>query len=224
MTAGQQAATNSSAPVSRIKRWIAVFGALATLGLLLVVFGAVSFTVSRTGDGSDPDRAFSPTQDIPSALNVELVWATDADDLVREVERTTREQLGSMWLRSDDALARAAEGETSGLEVWFVDAALDATLGRFGSAPDDPDSDIESTTRSVAPALRHRLRVDFYSLDGQVVVLSVETIRVRPTDAAGKTVEVVERTEAMAVLSDGNWRLRHLERLTPPDDGFAIPS
>ena len=215
-------AQTSDAPVSRVKRWIASFAALATIAALLVAFGAVSFTVRQTGEGADPDRAFSATRNIPLALDVELVWSPDADDLVREIEPTTRESLGSMWIRADDALGRAAEGETSGLDVWFVDAALDAARTRFVQIPEGGTPDVESTT--VASAIRHRLRVDFYSLDGQVVVLSVETVRVRSFAAAEDTVEVVEIVEAIAVLSDGNWRIRHVERVTPRDDGIRIAS
>ncbi len=211
----------STTPISRIKRWIAVVGVLVVVATMLVLFGAISFTVSETGDGSDPDRAFSATQEIPGGFAADLVWSPDADGLVREVETTTREQLGSMWLRADDALARAAEGDTGGLEVWFVDAALGAAVDRFvsGGVVDVPHASIE-----VAPAIAHRLRVEFYSLDGQVVVLAVDTIRVRPVGTADQTAEVVEELEVVAVLSDGNWRIRHLERLTPRTDEDTIPT
>ena len=104
-----------------------------------------------------------------------------------------------MWLRADDALGRGVAGDTSGLDVWFVDGALAAAESRFAN---------DSVSVEVAPAAGHRLRVDFYSLDGQVMVLSVDTIRLRPEP-------VVERLEAVVVLSDGNWRLRHIERLQP---------
>lgn len=222
--APKQPAVRPDAPVSRLKRLIVVFAALLTIAALLVVFGLISLTVRQTGDGADPDRAFSPTQNIPGALTAALTWAPDAEDLVRQVEPATREQLGSMWLRADDALTRAAGGDIGGLEVWFVDAALGAALGRFGPTPPASQDGVDAPTLDVAPALGHRMRVDFYSLDGQVVVLTAETIRLRPTGTSGGLIESIEQVEAMAVLSDGNWRIRHLERLTPREDGIQIQS
>lgn len=195
MTAQEQASPRGS----RVKRWIALAGLVAIAASIVVAIGIGAVTVQQAGDGADPDEAFSPTENIPGALTADVVWEPDAANLVRLVEPSTREAVAVMWLRADDALERAAGGETSGLDVWFVDGALGAAQGRFAD---------DAAAVEVAPAIGHRLRVDFYSLDGQVIVLSADTIRLRPEST-------VERLEALLVLSDGNWRIRHLERLTP---------
>lgn len=207
----------STMSVGSVKRWLAVVGA----ALVVVILGAflllISFAVRETGDGANPDSAFSSTQLDPDALRAEIAWLPDADGLVRNMEPSTRDQLSVAWLRADDSLTRAARGDPSGLDVWFVDAALDNATARFAA---DPPDDLAVST---APSIAHRLRVDFYSLDGQVVVLAVDTIRERQTGTAS-TEEVIEQLEAVIVLSDGNWRVRHLERLTDADLSIQIQS
>lgn len=187
---------SSGAPsMSRVKRSIALAAAAGAALALVAVIAVISLTVRRTGDGSDPDRAFSATETVPEALAAELTWLADADDLVRVVEPTTRELLASAWLRANDALARAADGDLGGLDVWFTDAAREQALARFAG-------DV-----TVDPVLSHALRVDFYSLDGQVVTLTAD-LSVRRDDTTG-----VETVQAILVLNDGNWRIRNLERV-----------
>jgi hypothetical protein len=203
--------------VVSVKRLLAMLGA----ALVVVVLGAflllISFAVRETGDGANPDRAFSSTELDPDALLAEIAWLPDAEDLVRGMEPGTRDQLGVTWLRADDALTRAALGETSGLDVWFVDAALNNAEARFAAESRN------GVAVNTSPSIAHQLRVDFYSLDGQVVVLTVDTIRERP-EGTTSTAETIEQLEAILVLSDGNWRVRHLERLTDTDLPIQIES
>lgn len=208
---------DSTVSVRSVKRWLAVLGAVLVVGVLGAFLLLISIAVRETGDGANPDRAFSSTELDPDSLLAEIAWLPDADDLVRAMEPSTRDQIGVTWLRADDALDRAALGDLSGLDVWFVDAALDNASKRFGGRERD---DIAVST---PPSIAHQLRVDFYSLDGQVLVISVDTIRERP-DGAASTVEVIEQLEAVLVLSDGNWRVRHLERLTDTDQSIQIQS
>lgn len=178
--------------MSTVKRWIALVAAGLVLVALVAAFAAISFAVRSSGDGSDPDAAFSPTEVVPEALATPLTWLPDADTLVRVVEPATREQLTSTWLRSNDALVRAADGDLTGLDVWFTDAALDQARARF----------VDGEQVSIEAVTSHELRVDFYSLDGQVVVLTAN--RSGATD---------DSTRAIVVLADGNWRIRNLERV-----------
>jgi hypothetical protein len=207
------------ASMLKLKRWLVIIGALVVMGLFGGLFLVISFAIRETGRGADPNVAFSPTENVPGALAADLAWLPDADDLVRVVEPNTRAQLGAMWLRADDALSRAASGDLIGLDVWFVDAALSNAMSRF-------DSDVDTEYEVSAPlALGHRLRVDFYSLDGQIVVLDIETIRPRPIDGRVEDGDApTERFEAVVVLSDGNWRVRHVERLTAVDVTIQIQS
>lgn len=210
----------SAVSTKTIKRCIAAAGALAAVATLAGLLLLISYAVKETGAGADPDRAFSSTQLDSDALLAEIAWLPDAGDLVRAIEPSTRDQIGVAWLRADDALDRAALGDLSGLEVWFVDAARANAEARFEVAP------TVAFDVMTAPAVAHQLRVDFYSLDGQVVVLSVDTIRERPLvgSVPSSTVDVFERLEAMLVLSDGNWRVRHLERQTETNLSIQIQS
>jgi hypothetical protein len=189
------------------------------MSVLAGLFLVISFAIRETGRGADPNVAFSPTENVPGALAADVAWLSDAENLVRIVEPTTRAQLGAVWLRADDALSRAASGDLTGLEVWFVDAALSNAMSRF-------EIDLDTEQRVSAPsALGHRLRVDFYSLDGQIVVLDTETIRPRPIDGRVEDGDpLTERFEVVLVLSDGNWRVRHVERLTAVDVAIQIQS
>ena len=183
--------------MSTVKKWIAAAATLVVVIVVLALLGVISLTVRQTGNGSNPDDAFSPTAVVPEALAAPLTWLDDADDLVRVVEPATREQLTATWLRGNDALVRAADGDPTGLDVWFTDAALDAATSRFGGAH----------ATATGHAVAHELRVDFYSLDGQIVVLTAQSEVRRGTD------EHVERFESILVLADGNWRIRNLERV-----------
>ncbi|MFT4774191.1 MAG: hypothetical protein ACI83Y_001093 [Candidatus Azotimanducaceae bacterium] len=207
------------ASVLQLKRWLALIGVLVVMSVLAGLFLVISFAIRETGRGADPNVAFSPTENVPGALAADVAWLSDAENLVRIVEPTTRAQLGAVWLRADDALSRAASGDLTGLEVWFVDAALSNAMSRF-------EIDLDTEQRVSAPsALGHRLRVDFYSLDGQIVVLDTETIRPRPIDGRVEDGDpLTERFEVVLVLSDGNWRVRHVERLTAVDVAIQIQS
>ena len=146
--------------------------------------------------GASPDDAFSATQAIPDILGVDVSWQPDAEGLVRRVEPTTREQLTATWLRGLDAVARSVAGDASGLDVWFVDAALDQAAARAELASYTPTGAERWTS--------HELRVDFYSLDGQVAVISATSVGL-----------IRVEHEVILVLADGNWRIRHLERVAP---------
>lgn len=189
-----------------IKRSLAAIA--AALGLVAAVFALAGLgaAVEETNGDADPDTAFSATEVVPRALAGQVTWDDDDADLARRMEPTTREQLTATWLRAHDALERAAEGDRTGLEVWFVGPALDRAEARYGP---DRSGDSVAASRPVA----HRLRVRFYSLDGQVAVLTSDTTYERPAPGGtGERVATVERVEAIVVLADGNWRIRSLER------------
>lgn len=56
----------------------------------------------------------------------------------------------------------------------------------------------------------HRAAVWFYSLDGQVMGLTVETARLADLDRT--PVRVAERYDVVMVLRDGDWRLERVRR------------
>ena len=178
--------------MSSTKRRLAIvavlLAALAVCAALIVGSGAVR----QTESGASPDDAFSATQAIPDILGVDVDWLPDAAGLVRRVEPTTREQFTATWLRGLDAVARSTDGDTSGLDVWFVDAALDQATARAELATYTPTAAQRWTS--------HEMQVDFYSLDGQIAAISARSIGL-----------VSVEYEVILVLADGNWRIRHLE-------------
>lgn len=195
--------------MSMVKRWIALAAGVAVALVVLAVIGALALAVRESGDGADPDEAFSATELIPESLGASVTWSDDSPDLVRIFEPTTRDQVEAAWLRANDALVRAAEGDLGGLDVWFTGPALVAAHERF-----DPSGDSTSASRVTAvrssSAMAHDLRVEFYSLDGQIVVLrSASEVPVGEGDTPSWS---TVRTEVILVLSDGNWRIRNIER------------
>ena len=129
------AATATSSPetpdgrttsMSTLKRWIALAAGVVIALAVLAVIAALSLAVRESGDGADPDEAFSATELVPESLGATVTWSNDAPDLARIVEPTTRDEVAAAWLRANDALMRAAAGDLGGLDVWFTGPALDA--------------------------------------------------------------------------------------------------
>lgn len=186
--------------MSTFKRAIAGVGGLIALGVVLAVLGALSFTIRQTGGGADPDAAFSSTDVDDLALRAETAWDDDPPGLVRTLDPTTRDELATAWLRADQAVALAAEGDRSGLGVWYTGPALEQVDRRF--ARDGSSMTSTADEVSTLEASGHRLRVDFVSADAQIVAMWIETETI-----SGETRAV----ETIMVLSDGSWRIRHLE-------------
>ena len=192
--------------MSSVKRGLAAVGGVIVVVGVLLVLGVTSFTVRETGDGADPDSAFSSTDMDQAMLRANVEWIDDAPGLVRAIEPSTREALATAWRRADDALERAAAGDLSGLDVWYTDAALEQALARFGSdAGGRPTTGAYSLSSAVADG--HVLRGEFYSADGQIVVLSVRT-----TFGGSPPSSDDANSEVILVLSNGNWRVRNIER------------
>ncbi len=172
-----------------LKRWIAAVCAILAVAVALTVLGLTSAAVQRAGLGADPSEAFVPTD----VLAADVTWQDDADGLVRPVSGEVRTALADAWVRSQEALARAAAGDIGGLDAWFSDAALEQATARFA----------DDAWQTEAPPLtaRHELRVDFVSLDGQIVLLTIET---SATDGAPTT------ATAVVAQVEGSWRIRTL--------------
>ena len=199
--------------MSTLKRWIALTAGVVIALAVLAVIGALSLAVRESGDGADPDEAFSATELVPESLGAIVTWSDDAADLVRIVEPTTRDEVAAAWLRANDALMRAAEGDLAGLDVWFTGPALDGARARFDRSSDGASASPATAVRS-SSATAHDLRVEFYSLDGQIVVLRTASDVPIAEAEGGVPSSSTVRSEVILVLSDGNWRIRNIERVT----------
>lgn len=188
--------------LERVKGLVAAIGGGMALLVVSALLAGGSLAVILTGTGADPRDAFSEASVVPASLAGRVVWQPDADDLPRAVEPRTRVDLEAAWVRAFAHLetAGAASMDQSGLETWFEGPALSSVLAQLQGG---------DTPRGLV-ASGHELTVHFYSEDGQIVSLSSQT-RVERT-VAGSLFSSVDTYEAVVVLSDGNWRIRHLER------------
>ena len=92
------------------------------------------------------------------------------------------------WVDDAPDLDRAMEPTTRrALEAaWLREAAED-----------------ELDTTAATHALDHELRIDFYSLDGQIVGVTATTVVAR--ELGGRPVVLTESSEAVLILTDGRW-------------------
>ena len=181
------------ASLGRLKRLIAVVGVgLAALTPLLLV-SAVTVTLVAVTTSADPRAAFTDAPAVPAEVAELVDWRPDADGLLRSVEPETRDAVATAWLGA--LAAGAPSADSAEIETWFSGPALD----RAREAA-------ESTSRAVGPEwTSHRLHVHFYSLDGRIIGLEVESRGGLPVD--GTVTAVVDRYDVVLVLQDGNWRL-----------------
>lgn len=97
------------------------------------------------------------------------------------------------WLPDETVLARSVEPSTR--------AAVARSWIDKVDHPADTPTDV---------FIAHHARVWFYSLDGQVLGLTIETERIADLDR--DPVRLRERYEIVAVLRDGDWRIERVRR------------
>lgn len=182
------------------KRWVAL--ALVLLGATVVVVGVVSLglVTERTATGADPRDAFNEIPELPPAFDELVRWLPDAE-LTRDVEPATRRRVEAAWVRAFARIDEAQRsGDRTGTDVWFVGG-----LGEQAAA----------TARAQRPAAltqhAHELAVTFYSLDGSVMGVHASSDLERSL-FDGPTLRSTDEFDAVLLLSDGNWRLQHLQR------------
>ncbi|MEM9040178.1 MAG: hypothetical protein AAGD33_09825 [Actinomycetota bacterium] len=176
-----------TASMTTAKRWIAVVATVSLVALGASTLGLLSLAVTETGNGADPAGAF---QGDDLRLG-DVAWSIDAPDLVRPIDQASRDALGSSWIRSQNALRRAAGGDLSGIGTWFVDGARRRALDRYEG--------VSAGSVRAPAAATYELTVEFVSLDGQIVVLEVRASR-----SDGR----VDRSRAVMVTDAGAWRVR----------------
>ncbi len=167
---------------------------LAVLALCgLLALGAGVQLVVASGEGADFANVFNePTTAVTT--EADITW-TEGEPLLRTLEPQTIEAIEFAWVRSIEAVERAgAEGDTSGVDVWFAGPAKTQVLEILA-------------TGAVAPApdwATHDFEPHFYSIDGQIFVAHID----RAT-ADNQT----DSVRAVFILRDGNWRVEHLTRV-----------
>ncbi len=209
----------------KAKAKLAVLALLGVMTLLAMVGVARAF--SGITSSEQTNEIFNAAAALPPDLLQAITWESDAPDLPRAMEPLTRVDVSSAWVRAWEQLTIAAQtGDTSGMEVYFSNSALEAARERAADMGGRP-----------LHQLSHRLRVDFYSRDGQVLGLTateVRFVRAVPLGDELGWMHSVETYEAVLLLEDGNFRIQHwvrrdvenrwwTEPITPATDTERLP-
>lgn len=184
--------------------------AVAAAGLLVLgTFGSLLSTVTQSGDAAE---VFTDAAELPDDLLDAVTWLPDTEGIPRSMEPLTRADVTSAWIRAWSQLTVAAEtGDTSGMEVYFSNSALQGVL-----------AGAESSSNRPVFQIGHDLQLTFYSEDGQVVGLTAvqsRLLRAEPfDDGVRRFFESEESFEAVLILEDGNWRIQHWVRQSVEGD------
>lgn len=190
--------------MSKIALRLALLIVVGVAGLtVLSGFGSLLSSVTRSGQSAD---VFTNAAELPDELLDAVTWLPDDEAVLEPISPLMRLDVTSSWIRAWSQMAVAAEtGTTSGMEVYFSDAALEGVLA--GAQ--------ESSGRPVYQ-LSHELQATFVSADKQVLGLSATNsrfVRAEPfDDERRRFFETNESYEAVVVLEDGNWRIHHWVR------------
>lgn len=204
----------STSLVKSAMRWILSVMTSAVVVSSILVGVAV---VVRASTGASVSDAFSETAVVPTELAGEVIWQPDTQPLVREVEPRTREALEGAWVRALSVLSGSGGGS------FDLHSQADATTWFSGRALQQFD-DLRGQDLSPVAFTQNSLAVDFYSADGQIVVIEVETtattaLPLRPgPDEDSAFPEVIESREnftVLFILQDGNWKIEQIVRRAP---------
>ena len=180
---------------------LALAGALAAAMLTGTAtgLGGLGRLVAYFGSGADPADALTQ---IPPADGDGVDWLPDIPQPARALEPATRVAVTDGYLRAWDDITAGAAGDSP---------YLTGPAGR--GAGSDP-------TGMAARHPRHVVQLEFYSADGQILMLTdtATVVRAVPGDAHRLLVaSSVEEYRAIMLLEDGNWRVRSLTRLAGGD-------
>jgi len=158
----------------------------------LLALGAGVRLIVASGQGADFTSVFNePTTAV--STDADITW-TAGEPLLRQLEPQTIEAIEFAWVRSLDGVERAAaDGDTTGVDVWFAGPAKSQVLETVATGA------VVSVDWSA-----HDLQPHFYSIDGQIFVAHIDRATVDGD---------VDRVRAVFILRDGNWRVEHLTRV-----------
>ncbi len=190
---------------------------LGWFGILAVLFAmGASRWFGDITQSEQTNEIFNEAAKLPADQLDAVLWQPDRPDLRREMEPLTRVDVTSAWLRAWEQLSIVAQtGDTTGLEVYFSNSALEGLLASVGDTQNLP-------THQIA----HELRIDFYSQDGQVIGLTADRVElVRAAEVGDVTgwLQTDESYEAILLLEDGNWRIQHWVRRDIEDRWWTEP-
>ncbi|MEM7285996.1 MAG: hypothetical protein AAF480_06555 [Actinomycetota bacterium] len=179
---------------------LALLGVLASAVIAFVSLASRALNDLTTSD--ETEEIFNAAALLPPDLVEAVQWLPDNPDSPREMEPLTRDDITDAWLRAWEQLSIVARtGDTSGLEVYFSNSALEAL-----------QANADQTRGLPVRQIGHTLQVEFYSHDGQVLSVTapeVKLLRAAPVGDVQGWRDATESYEAIMILEDGNWRVHH---------------
>jgi hypothetical protein len=183
----------------RLKRIVVGAGVGLAAALTLALLGAATMVTVAATTGADLEETFTAAPRVPVEIDALVGWDQDAAPLLRSVEPDTRDDVAATWVGALASIDSAIAGETTAMETWFTGGALSGVRAQTSA-----DSAVTGPRW-----LDHRASVRFYSLDGRILGLTIESRGVLDVD--GTVVDVDDSHEVVAVLQDGYWRIATLD-------------
>lgn len=190
-----------------------LFRALLLLSFLvlngLILFG-ISSIWTYMNTGADRSTMLHLPEERAANYLPKVDWAP-LNNEGRPMEVQTLSEIERDYLRAWQVRNNALEtNSTYGVADYYTDSAR-VKLFQILERNKANNTTIESTT------LRHHPKVDFYSADGKLVVLTDENVvRHEHIHSDGKSILMRKTTpsyQIMLLLEDGFWRIRHLVEL-----------
>lgn len=192
------------APVlDRLKRIIASVGVAMVPMMALPLLAAATMVTVAAATGADLGQAFTDAPRVPLDIGAVVGWEDDAGPLLRSVEPDTRDDVAAAWVGALESVDSALVGETTAMETWFTGGALTRV-----QAHNDAGSVV------LGPEwLDHRVQVWFYSLDGRILGVTVDSQG--SLDVDGTAIDVADEYTVVLMLQDGYWRIAALDVRRP---------
>jgi len=188
--------------------------------VILIVFG-ISQTLSYLNTGADRSSMLRVVIDKTPVYVPKIIWE-DTINPGRPIEKQTQLDIQKDYLNAWYVKQVAFQTHnTKGIEDYYT-ASARKNIERLLDANAKEDIRIESTT------INHHLFLDFYSADGQLVVLSDKNVkeyqRIYKQDQFLIETQHESDYQVMLLLEDGYWRVRHMvkEKSHPRQDTIKV--
>ena len=183
---------------------------LSFLAVNAVIMVGLSAVISYLNTGADRSTIVHLSKDLSPNYHPKVEWAPLANE-GRPIASQTRAELEQDYLKAWYVRSVALEtNEPYGITDYYTDSARVKLLSIIDLNKEN-DSYFKSTT------LRHHLKLEFYSADGKIAVLTDENVELYE-EAYIKNELVAKQTEIasyqiMMLLEDGFWRIRHFVKI-----------
>lgn len=191
-----------------IYRFLLIFGFVLINAFLLFGIGEI---MAYLYSGANKSSLFHGDEAITNYYNPSVVWK-NIENRGRTLEKPTQLKIENDYLGAWYIKSYALKNNTKeGIEDYYTQKArsqLYHTIDENSSA----NTTIDYTT------LAHNITLEFYSADGNLIVLTDNNVRSysRVFEQGRLLFETPEIASyrVILLLEDGNWRIRHLEKIS----------